>query len=152
RDQHAHPRIRREVPVLDPALRAVDDDLVAVEQIPHDREVRRAVWILRADDDEALLLEEIALSRGELGDHYRNMSRAAGRTYSCAVSSESSNVSPRTMATGQRSSFPMTSSAAAAISSATAISVTRSSYPSGSRCPMYRLSAGRPAMPIATFV
>lgn len=60
-------------------------------------------------------------------DVYLNMSLSCGRTYVRAVSLPSGRVSPRTIAAGRRSSFPITSSVAAAISSAIAISVTRSS-------------------------
>ena len=56
---------------------------------------------------------------------YRNMSLSCGRTYDRAVSLPSGIGSPRTIAAGRRSSFPITSSVAAAISSAIAISVTR---------------------------
>src|SRR5437867_10396602 len=128
RGHHAHPRIRREIAVLEPPLGAVHEDLVAIEQIPHHGEMWGAVGIARADDGEARLLEEGALLRREPGvRHQRKRSRSAGRTYSRAVSDGASITIPRTIATGQRSSLPITSSAAAAISSATAISVTRSS-------------------------
>ena len=58
---------------------------------------------------------------------YRNMSRSAGRISSLIAPPPLSNETPRTMATGTRSSLPCTSSAAAASSSTTAICVTRSS-------------------------
>lgn len=58
---------------------------------------------------------------------YRNMSRSAGRISSAVVPPLLSKATPRTIATGTRSSFPCTSSAAAASSSTTAICVTRSS-------------------------
>jgi hypothetical protein len=58
-------------------------------------------------------------------DVYRNMSLSCGRTYERAVSLPSGIGRPRTIAAGRRSSLPITSSVAAAISSAIAISVTR---------------------------
>src|SRR5438309_11932933 len=40
RDEHAHPRVRRQIAVLDPTLRAVDNEVVAIEEVPHDGQVR----------------------------------------------------------------------------------------------------------------
>jgi len=67
---HAHARIQREVAVLDASLGAVDHDVVAVHEIPHDREMRRPVGVLRADDGEAPLFEEFALRRSELAPRH----------------------------------------------------------------------------------
>ena len=61
------------------------------------------------------------------GPPYRNRSRSGGRMSSRAVPAPGSKAKPRTMATGIRDSFPITGSAAAARSSATAIALTRSS-------------------------
>ena len=68
-DQNAHARVGGEVPVLDPPLRAVDDDVVAIEEVPHHREVRRAVGVLRSDHGETLFFEERPLGRRELRRH-----------------------------------------------------------------------------------
>ena len=64
-DQHAHTRISREVPIFDSSLGAVHDDDVSIEEVPHDREVRRSIRIARADDRETLLFEECALRLGQ---------------------------------------------------------------------------------------
>ena len=75
----------------------------------------------------------------------RNMSSSAGRT-SAAAPGPSSSVTrcsrPVTTATGTRASLPLTSSAAAATSSATAVTVMASSRPSGSSRPRWS-SRGR---------
>src|SRR5205823_15041895 len=62
-DDHAHPRILGQVASLDASLSAVDDDVVAVEEVRHHGEMRRAVRIGRADNSEAPLLEELPLRR-----------------------------------------------------------------------------------------
>ena len=69
RDEEAEPRVPREIAVLDAALGAVHDDLVPIEQVPHDRQVRRSVGVHRADDGEAVLLEEGPLLRRECLRH-----------------------------------------------------------------------------------
>src|SRR3990172_7884825 len=72
-------------------------------------------------------------------------------TRSCAVPSPATE-RPRTTAAGTPLVFPSTSSAAPAISSATAISVDRSSYPAASRSPRRSSSVTIPAEPSATSV
>ena len=62
---------------------------------------------------------------------HRKRSRSAGSTSSRALPFPAGE-SPRTIATGTPAVLPLTSSAAEAISSATAITVERSSYPAGS--------------------
>src|SRR5215210_6743216 len=83
--------------------------------------------------------------------HYRKRSRSGGITRSRAEPSPSSS-RPRTIAAGMPSVLPMTSSAAPAISSATAICVVRSSYPTRSRRPRRSRSGAKPATTIATSV
>jgi hypothetical protein len=65
-DHHAHPRVGREIAILEPALRAVHDDFLSVEEVPHHREVRRPVGVDRPDDGEALLFEELSLRGRQL--------------------------------------------------------------------------------------
>jgi hypothetical protein len=75
---------------------------------------------------------------GTSADPYRNMSSSAGRMSSrapgpsCSVTRPSS---PRTTATGTFSDLPLTRSAAAAISSATAATVTSRTLPNVSVSP-----------------
>jgi hypothetical protein len=78
-DEHTHPRVSREVPVLHPSLRAVDDDVVAIEEVPHDCDMRRAVRIFRPDHGETLLLKEYALRDRELGPRHLAEHVARGR-------------------------------------------------------------------------
>src|SRR5438552_758878 len=68
-DDQAHPRILGQVAILDASLGAVDDDVVAVEQVPHHGEMWRAVRIGRADNGEVPLLEELPLRWIYLGAH-----------------------------------------------------------------------------------
>src|SRR2546428_960626 len=65
-DHHAHPRVGREVPILEPALRAVHDDVVALDEVPHHREMRRSIGVASTDHGEALLFEEPSLLGREL--------------------------------------------------------------------------------------
>ena len=65
----------------------------------------------------------------------QNRSSSPARTSRAADEPSSRTFSPRTTATGMPVSFPFTRSAAAAISSATATSVTISSLPWPSRAP-----------------
>src|SRR5439155_23085131 len=60
-DDQTHPRIMGQVAILDASLGAVDDDVVAIEEVPHHGEVWRAVRIGRADNSDAPLLEELPL-------------------------------------------------------------------------------------------
>src|SRR6266700_3003030 len=82
---------------------------------------------------------------------HRNMSSAAGRTSSDAPLSGPRHVRPRTTTTGWPSApCPITSEAAAAISSACPVMLTWSSRPNRSGEPRRSISDGRPAAPIAT--
>src|ERR1044072_8770518 len=81
---------------------------------------------------------------------HRNMSSAAGRTSSDAVLSGPLQVRPRTITTGWPSApCPITSDAAAAISSACPVMLTWSSRPNRSGEPRRSISDGRPAAAIA---
>jgi probable F420-dependent oxidoreductase len=90
-------------------------------------------------------------ARREGGVATRNRSSVAGRTSSAALVAGSLQVSPRTSTTGCASSaWPITSDAAAAISSAKAEMVTCSVRPNRSGLPRRSSIAGSPAAPIAT--
>src|SRR5439155_26912419 len=71
-------RISHEVRVLRAPNLRVEDHLVAIEQVPHDREVWRARTVHRTEHREALLIEVAALVVRER--HQRNRSLSAGRT------------------------------------------------------------------------
>src|SRR4029453_11624752 len=82
---------------------------------------------------------------------HRNMSSAGGRTSSDAALSGPRHVRPRTITTGWPSApCPITSDAAAAISSACPVTLTWSARPNRSGEPRRSISDGRPAAPIAT--
>src|ERR1700722_11542511 len=82
---------------------------------------------------------------------HRNISSSAGRTSSDAGLSGPRHVRPRTITTGWPSApCPITSDAAAAISSACPVMLTWRPRPNRSGEPRRSISAGRPAAPIAT--
>ena len=85
----------------------------------------------------------------------RNMSSSAGRTRAAAPGPSASVTSsgrPRTMATGICVVLAFTRSAAAAISSATAATVTSSRLPKVSASPRWSRSGASPAAPMAVSV
>ena len=82
----------------------------------------------------------------------RGLRRRSGRSRRPPNRGAAMRVRPRTMATGSPEALPMTSSAAAAISSATQTSVACSSRPKASVVPRRSTTAATPAQPMATSV
>src|SRR6185437_11081612 len=82
---------------------------------------------------------------------HRNMSNSLGLRRAAAFRGDASQSSPRMCTSGKRSlDWPISIDAAAAISSANAISVTRIALPNRSGAPIRLSSEGRPAAPSAT--
>ena len=92
---------------------------------------------------------------GTSAEPYRNISSPAGLISAAApgpAESVTSPASPRTIATGMPMVFPLTRSAAAAISSATAARVTSSGLPNVSLSPRWSRTGTTPAAPMAASV
>src|SRR5579871_664044 len=115
------------------------------------------------DDDEIFGLDDPAQAQRELGaadaagerddkiPTHRNRSSLEGRMTAAAVDSGADQRKPRIRTTGDASSaWPITSEAAAAISSAKPMMLASSLRPKRSGRPRRSIKPGRPAAPIAT--
>src|SRR5207244_2303429 len=84
-------RVGGEIAILDSALRAVHEDVVALEEVPHHRDVRRPIDIDRPNDGEALLFKERSLLRRELLARHRAGGRCASTLMTAPLGSRTKN-------------------------------------------------------------